>query len=638
MGLRKPLENPHKQGPKSIERKPAEDNIDGVDVGDEISPPVISDQTPEDVAAEEKAAAEEEAKSALDVAVITAPERAAMAAEAEKKQMEAYLALGKGGASVAAGIPAGMAAKEIAFRTPIGNWVSPGFAGTVAAMAAGAAAQIAADEPLREALGLSPATDKHKVAREAILDELAGQGMASAMAVGGKALAKAATAIANNTEFNKVKALADVEIILKKLESASASSLTKDEVNQKLAGVLSETRRVEGEKIGAILNSAAFIERQSGHKGNAEALLQRMNQALSEEGAIFDSGKLVGFVESAKFPYGHPQGNSARNQIAKDYNNLYNLLSDKKGVGVIDLNKISDLYENMAADVATKAGDSTNIQRVFSEISSAANEDRDNAFAKLLVGTPYESTWKKTYEIAGQRIGVLKEAQNAFASDNIANLVINDTGAGKRAKIVQDIYSVFGANSEPAAALKNAFIKNFLTHDPAAGVINPHFLLRKIESSKEALRIMFAPEEIIQMKRFAAQAGRLNSARFGKSAGAEVFATDAISLASQMPSPKAASRALFDLASSNVEVYKKISTKLLERAKNSPPRNAEWMNEVASDLSSYLFFSVPEETKFGTTKLVATQLLKKMMQEGVMAKSKMKQSERLKKEAYGEEG
>lgn len=620
----KSLKTPYSQGPSSIKsptaRTPASDEADQAiaeSMAESIASPDISlseaDIADEQAAAEQ--AQQEESQAEAEVSAAIAPEQQQIAERARQEKLQAMLGLSKGASGAVAGIGAGAGAARLASVTRLGNVVSPGTVGTVAGITAGVLAQVNADKIFRDMFGIDQPkneSEQDKIIKNAILDEVAGAGIGAIIPQMLRYGVKAVSGIANGAEINRVRALTTLESVLNKFESAFGSKITQEEAERRFSGLLASEREQSGKAIGNIKNAAALIENQSGQKSSVSNAMTALQEVLQKEGVIFKDNEILGLTEGAgTAPFSLPAARGKRilNDLINEYNAMYSSVKQRKGLPVSEIDKLGTSFEVKASEQATLPGKSTYVQKVYNDISRALNQDRDFAYDRLLKGTVYENTWKeKIWAPNEERLGLLKEAQNAFANENISQMVIEN-----RPDLVRKMVSVFGSDSDVVSSMKDVFVKSLLEKDPGLGVVNPIKVIQKINSSGKMLNELFSPEDVISMKRFALQAKRLNSSRFGSSAASDRFADDAVDVVSKMTSPRQAAAALYEIGSSNMEVFKKINSAILNRAKSLPPRDADKWNDMAQSLVDYMSLSNQVTTQTGVVKMIPGPLLKRVL-------------------------
>lgn len=601
-------------------RKPAANESDQV-LNDAMMESVLQESAPnievdpEVLAQQEEAAAQEEAAVGSQIQAAIAPEKKQLEADARRATLEAYLSGAKGLAGAVGGASVGAGAARLTNLTRLGNVVPPGVAGAAAALGAGILTQVNADSAFRALLGMDQLESdqaKDKVVRDAIVDEVVGLGVGAAATKLLRLGANAVSGIANGAEINKLRALSTVEQVLQKFESSFGSKISEKEAKGRFSGLLQAEREQAGAAIGNIKNAASLIENQLGQPSQIRTGLSKLKEVLQNEGVVFKDDELIGIAEGRAFaPFSLPgsRGKNALNALINEYNSVYRSVKQRNGVPVSEIDKVGTGFENSADAEAALPGDSTYLQKVYRDLSSAFNQDRDAAYDRLLVGTPYEKAWKqKIWQPNQEKLSILKDAQNAFANENITRMVVEN-----RPDLINKMVSVFGRDSDVVTSMKDVFVKRLMEKEPGMEVINPVKLLQKIQSSGEMLKELFSPDDIIAMKRFAIQAKRLNSARFSASMGADQFADDLITLTSKIKNPKAAAAMMFDVASNNAGVYRKINQRLLEKARNLPPRDADYFNDLAESLQDFTSFSNAVTTPGGVVKLIPGPLLKRLL-------------------------
>lgn len=618
MAQPKALKSPFSQSQRSL-RSPSSDSEEQAMINEAIQEPMPDiSLSPEEVAASEEVSQQdqqEQAQLEAEIAAVTAPEQQALKDELIRAKAAQALGLSKGLTSAGVSTLAGAGTAGLFNLTRLGNVVSPGIAGAAAAVGAGILTQVKTDKLYRDIFGIDqPKTEseKDKILKDAILDEVSGYGIGAAVPLAIRWGTKALSGIANGAEINRVRALTTIESVLGNLESAFGSKLSQKEVGERFLGMLAKERELAGTSIGNIKNAASMIENHSGSTSSVSNTIKAFQDILQKEGVIFKDNEIIGIAEGrgmAPFSVEGTRGKRELNKLISQYGEILSAVKQRKGIPVSEIDKLGTSFESMASAEAAQPGNSTYLQKSLGDISRALNSDRDIAYDRLLTGTEYEKIWKdKIWAPNQNKLGLIKDAQNAFSNENISRIVVEN-----RPDLVNKMISVFGKESEVVSSMRDVYVKRLLEKDPGLEVLNPNKVLQKLNTSDSVLSDLFSTKEIVEMKRFAVQAKRLNSSRFASSVGADRFADDAISIAAKITNPKAAASALYEIASQNAGVYKKINSALLERAKNLPPRDADFYNDLAERLSDMATFSVPVSGPSGIIKLVPGPLLKRIL-------------------------
>lgn len=497
------------------------------------------------------------------------------------------------------------------------------------APALGAVAAIGASyllsDPVRSAFGLQPKTKGQKdlAAEDAAVDEILSQGLGAGVKaltyMGGRLIQSAA----NNSEYARAKSLVDIEQGLSAMKRGASARMTGQEVKESVLGILKQREQQRAQAISSVMSSASAMEAQRG-LSSARQLMQGLRETIEREGGVFVDDVFTGINPQratakgkAVYPFGDDkEGTSVLSRLVEDYE----FLRSKNNGNAIPISVIDNMRNAyvQSSNIGIKEYSGA-IRSMFDRLQGMAAKDRDENFVRLLSGTAQEGSALRAYSSFTDEIDTLKNAQSLLASSDMADMIIRDTGSKQKANIVADVVKVFGADSEAANGLRNAFLVDALTPDPVVGFPNPSKILKKVAEAEGSLATLFSRSDILKMRKTALLAKRLNAKNFAGSAGSDEFTSamaDVFAATTGGVSQKA--RVAYDMLKSNKLVLDQFGEKLLAKARSKPARTGEEIEEIAKAIGDFLAFSSEEVSKSGIIKLVPGPVLTRLFEKEAM--------------------
>lgn len=474
---------------------------------------------------------------------------------------------------------------------------------------------------VRELFGLKKASREeiNDADSEAVQNELIslgiGGGVKAITNVGGRLLQSAL----NNTSQSRLKALVDLEQGLTALKKGATASMTSREAKEYLGGALDQRLKKNSAAISSFLTKASVLESKKG-KSSALNLMNGLRETLQNEGAIFVDDVLMGFDPSRIGPTGKaiaPFGDSKSGRsILNDLVEKYEYLRRQKNgtdVPIRVIDDIRDSFRNISKSGRKEEYSGAGIA-AYEKLQGLAAQDRDIAFQRLFSGTVDEKNVSDAYLKYKDEIDTLEGAKSILSSNDISDLIIRDTSSKQKANIISDVVSLFGKESEVTNSLRSAFVNDLLTPDPVVGFANPNKILRKIEEADQSLVSLFSKKEIIDFKKSAIFAKRLNTKNFANSEASQEFTNSLVNLASSASTnPQQTARNMFKILKDNKLVLDEWTDKMIERARSMPKRDGERIQNIADSIADYLAFSRIEEGKNGVIKAIPGPILTRML-------------------------